>query len=76
MVKLSVKISVARVLNPFQLYLEMINSDRGVLTLKGVSDPLRDELKELRVLRVMPYEHGSHASWRGGGYLAGRYALS
>jgi hypothetical protein len=50
-VKLNVQIQAARVLNPVQLYLEVSKLLR-VLTLKGVSDPLRGELKGLRVLHV------------------------
>jgi len=33
-------------------------------------------LKELHVLRVLPYVRGSHASWRDDEYLVGRCALS
>jgi hypothetical protein len=50
-VKLNVQMRAARVLNPFQLYLEIIYSNREGLTLKGVSDPLRGELRALRGLR-------------------------
>ena len=47
-VKLNVQMLAARVLNPVQLYLKFFAK---ALTLKGVSDPLRGELRELRVLR-------------------------
>jgi len=49
-VKLNVQKTAARVLDPVQLYL-VVKVVVKVLTLKGVSDPLRGELKELRVLR-------------------------
>jgi hypothetical protein len=45
-VKLNVHMLAARVLNLVQFYLNRVR----VLTLKGVSGPLRDELQELRVL--------------------------
>ncbi len=51
-VKLNVQILAARVLNPVQLYLEVLNYCKGALTLRGVSGPLRGELKGLRVLHV------------------------
>ena len=57
-----------------ELYL-VIKSKR-TLTLRRVSGPLHGELKELRVLRELPCVRGSHASWRDGGCLAGRCALS
>ena len=51
-VKLSVRILAARLLNPVQLYLVDSKIWCEGLTLKGVSDPLRGELKGLRVLHV------------------------
>ena len=46
------------------------------LTQKDGCGPWHDGLKELHVLHELPCVRGSHASWRGDAYLAGRCALS
>ncbi len=46
------------------------------VTRRGEDDPWRGELQELRGHHVLPYVHGSRASWRDGEHSAERCALS